>query len=78
MKVNNFKDKISLLIIKIIRFWIVVFYKRNPELYGYIIPCKDILIDISIAENGNKNSKKGTLVEYACDRKYPITKKIKL
>lgn len=64
MKKQKWKDKLSLLIIKIIRFWICLFYRRNPELYGYIIPCKDILIDISIANNASKNKKKGALVEY--------------
>lgn len=55
---------IDILIIKAIRFFVCWFTKRNPELYEYIIPTKKMLIDISLTNNGNPNTKKGYFVKY--------------
>lgn len=54
---------IDILIVKIIRFWTCVFYKRNPELFSYIIPSKKILIDVRLSKNETKR-KKGAFVKY--------------
>lgn len=55
---------IDILIIKIIRFWTCIFYRRNPELLSYIIPSKKILIDVRLSKNESDNKKKGAFVKY--------------
>ena len=63
---------IDILIIKIIRFWTCVFYRRNPELKSYIIPSKKIIIDTRFSKNESNNKKKGAFVKYYSLNKKPM------
>lgn len=57
------KKLINHLLINLIRSLLYTFYKRNPELMGYIVPKKDILFKIDLAPN-KSSEKKQILVKY--------------
>ena len=51
------------LLINLIRSLLYAFYKRNPELIGYIVPKKDILFKIDLTPN-KSSEKKQIFVKY--------------
>ena len=57
------KKLINHILINLIRSLLYLFYKKNPELMGYIVPKNDILFKVDLAHTkGEKN--KQVFVKY--------------